>query len=153
MTAPLKVYRVLITASRTWPDWHGLRKAMLAQVTHAYRSDYDAVVFVHGGAIGGDTFCEQYVQIMKGFGWPVDSEVHSVTKAEWSEFGGRAGHMRNERMVAKGADICLAFLERCTRPRCDRPKPHDTHGTAGCVKAAQRAGIEVVEHRPAGVTV
>lgn len=130
-----------------------LRRAMVEQANHAHRHGYDAVVFVHGGAIGGDTFCEQYARIMRDeWGWPVGTEVHPVTKAEWDEFKGRAGHMRNDRMAARGADVCLAFLERCKRPRCDRPKPHDTHGTAGCVKAAKRAGIEVVEYRPAGVT-
>lgn len=144
----MTVYRVLVTASRTWPDVVMLRDAMVQQATVAHRLGYDSVVFVHGGAVGGDTFCEQCVRIMRDeWGWPVDSEVDPVTKAQWDEFGGRAGHMRNQRMVDRGANVCLAFLEPCKRPRCDRPKPHDTHGTDGCVKAARRAGIEVIEHR------
>lgn len=146
----MTTYRVLVTASRTWPDVVMLRNAMIEQATIAHRQGYDRVVFVHGGAIGGDTFAEQQACIMRDeWGWPVDSEVHPVTKAEWDQFKGRAGHMRNDRMVARGANVCLAFLERCERPRCDRPKPHDTHGTEGCVKAARRAKIEVKEYRRA----
>ena len=50
-------------------------------------------------------------------------------------------------MVKAGGQLLLAFLEPCSRLNCEQPKPHDSHGTAGCVELARDAGIEIKEIR------
>lgn len=67
------------------------------------------------------------------------------------EYCPAAGDYRNARMVqavaaamAQGADgECLAFVDPCVKPRCRRPKPHDSHGAADTIARADAAGIEV----------
>jgi hypothetical protein len=80
-------------------------------------------------------------QIARRWGYVV--EVH---EANWSVNGKAAGFLRNQEMVDAGANICLAFLMPCKRSGCRAPRPHDSHGTADCVKRARAAGIHVREY-------
>lgn len=52
-----------------------------------------------------------------------------VSDAEWRTVGRSAGIARNQKMVDRGADLCLAFPIR------------DSKGTMHCLTAAVRAGI------------
>jgi hypothetical protein len=44
-------------------------------------------------------------------------------------------------MVRLGADACLAFIGRCTRPKCRYRLPHPSHGASGCAQLAEQADI------------
>jgi hypothetical protein len=79
---------------------------------------------VHGGAPGADTLADQ---IAVSRGWPTP-EVHA---ADWDGLGRRAGPARNQRMVERGADVCLAFPMAGSR------------GTWDCVRRAREAQIPV----------
>lgn len=46
-------------------------------------------------------------------------------------------------MVAAGADLCLAFPTACHQKGCTRIDWHLSHGTAGAIALAHKAGIPV----------
>jgi hypothetical protein len=54
-----------------------------------------------------------------------------------------AGDYRNALMVDLGADECVAAPDPCSQVRCVRRSPHDSHGTASCIRLAERAAIPV----------
>jgi hypothetical protein len=87
----------------------------------------EAVVVVHGHCpTGADHWADLWASET------LDPEV-SVERhpADWSR-GKRGGPERNARMVAAGADVCLAF-----------PLP-GSRGTVDCMRKAQAAGIPVL---------
>jgi hypothetical protein len=58
--------------------------------------------------------------------------------ADWHTHGRAAGHLRNARMVAAGAELCLAFIRDHSR------------GASHCAALAEQAGIptrRITEHR------
>ena len=55
--------------------------------------------------------------------------------ADWSTHGRAAGPIRNQQMVDRGADICLAF------------PTSSSIGTWDCVRRAKAAGIPVEIHK------
>jgi hypothetical protein len=127
--------RVIVTGSRRWPDPRAVHDAL----TLLYR-DHGPFTLVHGAcSTGADAQAQHWYEVTgQQLGcaedpWP----------AEWTKHGNRAGPKRNERMVEAGADLVLAFLQSCTDPPCRRPKPHDSHGTAGCIELAEAARIPV----------
>lgn len=125
--------RILVTGSRDWTDTETIRRA-LSEAWHRLGRPHDAVLVqgeCHlGGAdkIAADTW--------RTWGYPV--EGHPAGRGP----GGRVlGPERNARMVALGADLCLAF-----------PLP-SSRGTRNCMRLAREAGIPVyifppAEHRP-----
>jgi hypothetical protein len=74
----------------------------------------------------------------------ITPETHA---ADWSRLRRAAGPVRNQVMVDAGADVCAAFIMACTSLRCLRLKPHNTHGTADCIRRAEKAGIPVRRFR------
>lgn len=87
-----------------------------------------SVTLVHGACpTGADHFAAAHAERM---GWTV--EAHP---ADWSQ-GRGAGPERNKRMVALGADLCLAFPFGASR------------GTRGCMVLAEKAGIPVRVFEP-----
>lgn len=134
-------YRILITGSRTWDDYETLANA-LDDIYFASRATED-VMLVHGACPhGADAMAARWIRHMSK-GWKVAEERHPA-----KDFGPwpAAGPRRNAHMVSLGADICLAFIDPCTKPGC-RPEPHDSHGTAGTIKLCEAAGILVVPFR------
>lgn len=110
--------RILVTGSRTWWDlltvWFALRE-------HATPGS----TLVHGGAQGADQMA----------GWCATKlglrvEVHPYKAA----LGRAGGVVRNQEMVALGADMCLAFI-----------KAH-SGGATHCANAARKAGIPVFKY-------
>ena len=135
MTAP---YRVLVTGSRDWDDVATVRAALnsvLAE-TPAPRP----IIVVHGDCpTGADIMAKVWATT-----WCGDERVaHEPVEAAWHLHGGAAGPRRNAVMVARGADVCLAFIGPCTSPKCRRTDPHGSHGASGCADLAQAAGIPV----------
>lgn len=124
-----------VTGSRDWAS----RKAIATAFDEAAADFCDPaypVVVIEGGAKGADAICRIEATSR---GW------HAATvRAIWG-LGKHAGNIRNDAMVYLGrnADAWLAFVNPCIKKDCIIPQPHDSHGTAGCITAALRAGIEV----------
>lgn len=116
--------RILITGSRDWTDKQLLANKLF-EITGCYTKD--EIVVVHGGCpTGADAMAEQLCQ-----NYGIATEVYP---ADWNKHGKAAGPIRNQQMVDLGADICLAF-----------PKG-ESRGTRHCMRAAEKAGIEVVNY-------
>lgn len=113
--------RILITGSRTWTNIGTVGDALL----HATRDDVEgAHTVVHGAAVGADEIAHS---LALQFGWKTEAY-----RPDYIHHGGRATHIRNDRMVALGADLCLAFIR-------DR-----SPGATSCMTKAHRKGIPVV---------
>lgn len=113
--------RVLVTGSREFMA----RSRLRAELDTLPRRD---LVIVHGGARGADSLAEQWALEVG-----VEVERHP---AEWGRYGrALAGHIRNQKMVDLGADLCIAFYKAGAENR----------GTKNCVTAACLKGIEIVE--------
>lgn len=134
----MTAFRVLVTGSRTWRDPEAVKLALLEAWPEQARQT--PLIVVHGRAAGADSYARSWALAMARHGYPVTEEGH---RADWDRYPKVAGHVRNEHMVALGADLCLAFPERCEKPECAGRAPHDTHGTAHCIQAARKAGITV----------
>lgn len=128
-------YRILVTGSRDWDDEVSLALALGFAVGEGLSIDPNsAVVIVHGDCpTGADAIA---ARLATDHGVPVEAYP-----ADWNEHGRAAGPIRNEQMVALGADVCLAFIGPCTSPRCGRTHRHPSHGASGCADLAERAGI------------
>lgn len=113
--------RILITGSRTWTDHARIRAALAA-----WRSRYPDAVLVHGAARGADSIA---AAIWTSWGLPV--EAHP---ADWHRHGRAAGLLRNRRMVALGAQVCLAFI-----------RDHSA-GASHAATLADTAGIPTVRY-------
>jgi len=112
--------RVLITGCR---HWHCERLA--AYVVERLRTrNGPGLVIVHGEAKGVDSAFADAARATAG----VTEEPH---KADWDKHGRAAGPIRNEEMVAAGADLCLAVHRSLATSK----------GTLGCVRLAMAAGI------------
>jgi hypothetical protein len=120
--------RLLITGSRDYQDAPRLRS-----VLDGLLAEHGELLVVHGAARGADTIAATWVREQKAAGRPVDHEPHPVTGLEWGRYGKRAGHLRNARMVAAGADLLVAFYQESALNK----------GTKDCCDQAHAAGIEV----------
>lgn len=115
-------YRILVTGSRELsPASAQIIRNAFYEVFRA--TDWRPVVLVHGDAQGVDKIA---ASLAAAAGWTL--EPHA---ADWDGRGKVAGPERNMRMVAAGADICLAFPRSGSR------------GTWDCIRRAADAGIPV----------
>jgi hypothetical protein len=156
MTGP---FRVLVTGSRSWDDYDHVRFALATAVFQRMPA-----VVVHGACPqGADAIAAWWVRQM-GRNLGLTEEPHP---ADWAgpcrldcdhgqrredrqgrSFCPAAGEYRNALMVGLGADLCLAFIDECRKPRCRRPRPHGSHGAEDCAGQAEAAGIRTVPYRP-----
>ena len=129
MNSHTKHARILITGSRHF-DPHNPRNYQLMQqalstaAKNLYAAGATDITVVHGGASGADTLADI---VASSLGFTIKRYP-----AKWHLYGKKAGPIRNEEMVAHGADIVLAF------PAAVSP------GTKNCMSVARRAGITVV---------
>lgn len=138
-------YRALVAGPRDWPVpsmvWSALNDARHQALTAGR-----PLVVVNGACPGGaDSHASQWVAVARQFTTGVIEEAHPAQGHPTQDFGPwpAAGPRRNAYMVGLGADVLLAFIGPCTRPRCRRPRPHPSHGTSGCIDLAEQAGIPV----------
>jgi YspA, cpYpsA-related SLOG family len=118
--------RVLVTGSRTWNDAATIRLALEAVADAAIAANVPMVTVVHGACPNGaDELADQWVRWYRGKTL-VLAERHP---ALWTKYGKRAGIVRNEIMVSRGADLCLAFIR------------DDSPGATHCAELASDAGI------------
>jgi hypothetical protein len=118
------VRRILITGSRYWRDEKLIESAINGWCTETATPPSD-VRIVHGAALGADRLADW---VARDRGLAV--EPHP---ADWSNDGRAAGPIRNARMVALGADVCLTFALPGSR------------GTFDCAAKARAAGIPVID--------
>lgn len=130
-----------VTGSRDWTSRLIIRRAF-DETWEGHPDHSSPVVMIEGGAPGADLECK--IEANRR-GWHT-ADVHAL----WGFYGRReAGHIRNDAMVYLGmnANYWLAFINPCIKKDCTVPRPHDSHGAAGCVKHAKAAGIDVKEYR------
>ena len=157
-------YRILVTGSRTFKDFDFARM-VFAEALPAIEPGRD-YVFVHGDCSEGldamvDPFCQREAWWVDNAGGALYAEAHPVTRADWDrcapDCDPRPQHRRTRRdgstycpaaalrrdahMVDLGADICLAFIDPCAKPKCRKPKPHGSHGATYTADLAEKAGI------------
>ena len=132
--------RILISGSRTWRNAWAVHEAIANYLRTVGKWDEENgmpsgdVVIVHGACPkGADRIADE---------WAINAclapERHP---AQWRLKGRSAGHLRNADMVKAGADVHLSFVNSCTSETCRLPRPHDSHGAAGCIALSERAGI------------
>ena len=109
--------RILITGSRDWQDYGLLRQILLR--TYQKSGPY---TLVHGAARGVD---REAAKFALSLGCQV--EPHP---AQWGSYPGKsAGVIRNDQMIALGADYCFAFIH------------NGSPGASHCADGAEAAGI------------
>lgn len=123
--------RILVTISRDWDDYERIWNALNTVVPEgiaAYKEGWAAenVTIVHG-ASQMDFFIAGLA-----FSLGMDTEAHP---ADWKRHGKGAGFIRNQEMVDRRADICLAFIK------------NNSHGASDCADRAEAAGIPVKRYR------
>jgi hypothetical protein len=115
----------LITGSRDWTDRSAILRA-LSDVCAKFGQRQ--IVLVHGAARGADTIGDD---IWRGWHllWPEWFLKPESYPADWDAHKKAAGFIRNQEMVALGADVCAVFA-----------LAYDS-GTGHCARAARKAGI------------
>lgn len=111
--------RILITGSRNYTNLSKVKQEIQRHATCEGQT-----VIIHGAAKGADSLADLAARQL---GYSVEKYP-----ADWSSHGRAAGPIRNQLMVDKGADICLAFPIGNSR------------GTYDCMNRARQAGIHVV---------
>lgn len=125
--------RILITGSRDWTDEKIIHDVLEEELAATGEGEY--LVIVHGGARGADSIAGEWAYDKMVRLRPVRYESY---RANWADYGKKAGILRNELMVSYGAEVCHAFpLEGSV-------------GTRHCMKAAEKAGIPVIDHGDTG---
>lgn len=112
-----EAFRVLVTGSRTWPDYEKVEAVLSALLVAHGRG----LVVVHGDCPRGADAIARAWCLHRG----VADERHP---ADWSK-GRGAGYARNAEMVMSRPDECVAFV-------------HDrSRGATHCAGLAERTGI------------
>lgn len=131
--------RILVTGSRNLNEEHAeFVDSRISDVLsiqdgyHVYEPPYTIVV--GDCPSGADKYALlAYERLVSDF--PEMPLTIEVFQADWATHGRAAGPLRNDEMVASGADICLAFLQN----------GEENRGTKHCIAAALQAGIRVEE--------
>lgn len=126
--------KVLVTASRRWTD-AGIIRIALAELAVG-----PGDTLINGDAPGGDRLASR-----AGADRGMTLELHPCEGRcklcgldhNWTAVGKRAGPIRNQMMVDRGPDICLAFPTA------------ESVGTLDCIERAKKACVPVtVFHAP-----
>lgn len=115
-------YRVIVTGSRVWPAPNTVRHALDEAFATAPRRPF---VLIHGACRTG---ADAHAHLWALTAPDATEEPHP---ADWDQHGKAAGPIRNQQMVAAGADLVLAFLLP------------DSRGTRHTVQLAETAGIPI----------
>ena len=113
------VFKVLVCGGRDYPDFQKLQDIMDALHGHT-----PIGILIEGGARGADRMASS---------WARAAQVMTMTfPADWEKHGKAAGVIRNQLMLDEGKpDLVVAFP--------------GGRGTAGMVRKARRAGVEIME--------
>lgn len=136
----MKPFMILFTASRNLRDRRPVHVGLEGIVAQVPKTQ--PVIVMHGDAHGGDLFADE---------WANDRRPRIRPRAypaQWNTFGPRAGPLRNEEMVAKGPNVCLAVILACVSLKCGRTDPHGSHGATHCADLAETDGIPTFRYEP-----
>lgn len=112
--------RLLITGSRNWTNATTIELA----IRKAIGTRRGKWILVNGACpTGADKIAANI--FTRECDWPVEEHP-----ANWSEYGKRAGFVRNAEMAKLGADLCLAFIR------------DESRGATMMANLAEKAGIE-----------
>ncbi|GAA3154401.1 DUF2493 domain-containing protein [Streptomyces rectiviolaceus] len=142
-----------LTGSRVWPDPRLLEDTLLDVWHDALQIGYDGIELIQGTAEGADTIGDQWARhngipvVPEPADWegPCSPECkpgHRRTRGVGT-YCPQAGHRRNQLIVDRRPLLLVAAAVRCTLPKCRTAKPHDSHGTADCMRRAAAAGIPI----------
>lgn len=121
-----RIFRILVTASRTWPDDNSVQIALDRALVAAQKQGYREVVIIEGACpTGGDKYAHAWA-VEGGHRW-------KRYPADWATYGKAAGFKRNSIMVNNGADMCLAFIH------------NNSQGATSCARLAKAAGIPTLK--------
>lgn len=148
---------VLGFGSRAFTDTALVGQVLLETWHDALQAGYSGITVMEGGADGADAACAAWAirhrhhgvgHLMVEADWegpcpPSCPPGHRRTRRDGAEFCPAAGGRRNQAMVDRRPLLALAFILPCTRPGCRRPRPHDSHGTADCLRRLNAAHIPV----------
>lgn len=145
-------YRALVTGSRDWSNPLAVYNALADACAVAHEQGYTRFIVVHGGCpTGADKHANRWTRFPDAF--PDMPVLEEAVPADWdapcrteckpghrrqrngSTYCPAAGNYRNQKMVDKGADLCLAFFQPGAANR----------GTSDCVRRAKRAEIPLKE--------
>ncbi|GAA3591171.1 SLOG family protein [Streptomyces osmaniensis] len=143
-----------LTGSRAWPDIPLLETTLYLVWHDALQVGYDGMELMHGCADGADTYGDRWAKRNGIFvreraaDWegpcaPDCKPGHRRTRRDDTTFCPQAGHRRNQDMVDEHPLLFVAAPTQCTLPKCRTARPHDSHGTADCIRRAEAAGIPV----------
>lgn len=142
--------KVLITASRDWPDPGKVWQELDDQLRIAVEKNVTLTV-IHGDCpTGGDRHAREWVRNrvlwaeLYSLGDPLQVQELRYP-AQWVRYGRRAGFVRNQVMVDLMPDVCLAFVMPCRK--CPRRDVHSSHGAADTIMRCESWGIPVREFR------
>lgn len=122
-------FRVLVTASRTWPQ-----PVIIVTALDALLADHLRLVVIHGACPkGGDMVAHNWIWTRRREGNLVDEIARP---ADWERHGRRAGMLRNLAMVTGDKpDAGLAFIH------------NDSPGTKGCIRELRRFAVSTTIFR------
>jgi hypothetical protein len=138
----MKTKVILVTGSRDWIDYAAVARKLAIAFADAKNEGCQQVIVRHGACrTGADAFAVEFVNKVEN-SIPGLIIKHDPHEAKWAG-DGSAGPIRNKKMVQLGADLCLAFIGKCTSSWCKKPGIHPSHGASGCATLAEKAGIHV----------
>lgn len=143
-----------LTGSRRWLDVPLLEDTLYLVWHDALQIGYDGIELIHGDARDGADAV--------GDAWATRNGIPRRRRpADWegpcapdcrpghrrprrnSTFCPQAGHRRNQTMIDERPVLFVAAPTPCALPACRTKQPHDSHGTADCMRRAKAAGIPV----------
>lgn len=143
-----------LTGSRLYPDRGRLEDTLLDVWHDALQDGYTGIELMQGCADGADTIGRDWA-IRNGIlvrdraaDWEAPCAAdckpgHRRPRRDGTTFCPQAGHRRNQVMVDERPLLFVAAATQCTLPKCRTARPHDSHGTADCIRRAEAAGIPV----------
>ncbi|ONK10344.1 SLOG family protein [Streptomyces sp. MP131-18] len=112
--------RILLTGSRDWPRPQTVSMALWS----LYEEAGGPLLVVHGACpTGADSAASEWCRATR-------CGMEEKHPADWTRHGKKAGPARNQLMVDKGADVCLAFIK------------DNSKGASHCAERAMGAGID-----------
>lgn len=106
--------KIIVTGGRNYEDYKAVDKAL---------SSLSPTLIVEGGAKGADRLARE---------WAIENGIEFITvNAEWAKYAGRAGTIRNAKMLALHSDATVVVFP-------------GGRGTADCEAKAREKEMKIV---------